>query len=354
MAKRRKLTAPDAEALREIDEGFAAKSLQSKSSMPPIAQVAGESAALASMEVVANRADMARDKADAGKFRQAERAGLVAQMIPVGSIDINYIHRDRVHEDPEEMDELRNSIRSSGLRAPIEVVPLAEGFGLISGFRRLKAYRSLLQTEMRFADIPAFVRIGEDSRDSYLRMVEENEVRANLTPYERGRLAVLVAGQGVFSSVDVAVNALFAAASPSKRSKVRSFAVVHEAIGDLLRFPTSLSERNGLMLASALKDHGLAAFRDALSRVECRDAAEEWATLAGVLRSLEQTEVPDDVPLRTGRPKDLQRKSAVSLGQGGKLTSVLSSSGGKFEVKGRFIDDETAEIINAAIVEILG
>lgn len=51
-------------------------------------------------------------------------------------------------------------------------------------------------------------------------MVEENEVRANLSHYERGRIAVLAAEQGHFTHVEEAVARLSGAASKAKRSKI--------------------------------------------------------------------------------------------------------------------------------------
>ncbi|WP_311199555.1 hypothetical protein [Phaeobacter inhibens] len=52
------------------------------------------------------------------------------------------------------------------------------------------------------------------------------------------------------------MDALFGAASKAKRSKVRSFAAVHEGLGDLLRYPNALSEKAGLKLAAALRSGG--------------------------------------------------------------------------------------------------
>ena len=56
MAKRRRLTAPDATALQEMEEGFAAKPqsnpFETNSLTPPIAQVAAEAAALSGMAAV--------------------------------------------------------------------------------------------------------------------------------------------------------------------------------------------------------------------------------------------------------------------------------------------------------------
>uniref|UniRef100_UPI0038B38FC8 ParB/RepB/Spo0J family partition protein n=1 Tax=Mangrovicoccus ximenensis TaxID=1911570 RepID=UPI0038B38FC8 len=163
--------------------------------------------------------------------------------------------------DPEEMAELKSSIRASGLRLPVEVFELSETdasgarFGLLSGFRRLAAIRALeAETgDPAFAQIKAIVREPGTAARAYLAMVEENEIRADLSPYERGRVAVLAVSHGAFERVEDAVDGLFHAASKAKRSKIRSFALVHEELGDLLVWPEALTERAGLRLANALR-----------------------------------------------------------------------------------------------------
>lgn len=350
MAKRRRLTAPDADTLRELDEGFAAKPVDALSMTPPIAQVAGEAAALAGMTSVTDRATQARDAADAEQFRQAKAAGLVAQPIALGEINADFIRRDRLTEDPEMMAELLSSIRASGLRSPIEVAATPEGFGLISGYRRLKAYQVLAAEDPGFDHIPAYVREADAGQDAYVSMVEENEVRANLTPYERGRIAVLSAGQGVFPSVSDAVDALFASVSKAKRSKVRSFALVHECLGDLLRFPSALTEKAGLQLATALRDGAQAELRVALDGSDCTSASDEWGVLTKALAARGKSEKD---PRKGGRPSSNTRLPSVYVEDGSELRGELSANGFRIELFGRKVDPTTGEIILREIRRIL-
>ena len=266
MAKRRRLIAPDAAEIEKIEEGFAAKPginpfdaepASPLASAPPIAKVSAEAAQLHGMTTVTDRVEQARDKADAVRWREAEEAGQAVVMVPLVQIDRDYLRRDRMQIEEEELQELIASIRANGLRSPVEVVALdAGGYGLVSGFRRLEAFGRLNRSMEGFEEIPAFLRKGTESAAAYVAMVEENELRANLSPYERGRIAVLVAGQGVMASVEEAVEVLFAAASKAKRSKVRSFAAVHEGLGDLLHYPNQMSEKVGLKLATALRSGG--------------------------------------------------------------------------------------------------
>lgn len=356
MAKRRRLIAPDATELQELEEGFAAKPsanpFETKSAPPPIAQVAAEAASLNSMASVTDRVTLAKDQGDAARWRAAESDGLVAQLIAIDAIDQDFIRRDRLVEDVEAMAELEASIAANGLRAPIEVAKTETGYGLISGFRRLQAYRALAgQNAARFGQIPAFVRAAGAGRMAYVSMVEENEVRANLSHYERGRIAVLAVGQGVFSSVEVAVDVLFAAASKAKRSKVRSFAAVHEALGDLLQFPTGLTEKAGLALAAAVRDGGQARLRAALAGADSQDAKAEWAVLQEALKT--HSTAPRD-KTRGGRPQEITRIAPRELPKGGALSAEISSDGLRIELKGRVLNEDTANRILQLIARQIG
>ena len=115
--------------------------------------------------------------------------------------------------EPEALEELRASIAAGGLRMPVEVFALAEPregrtHGLISGFRRLAAVRALHGEtgEARHARIAAFVRAPEDIAAALAAMVEENEIREELSPWERGRMLVMARDMGVFDSIEAAVD----------------------------------------------------------------------------------------------------------------------------------------------------
>jgi len=342
MARRRRLAAPDEKTLNALEDGFAAKPLETKSMVPPIAQVAGEAAALAAMEQVTDRAEHARTQADAQKYHDAQSAGLVAEHIDIREIDESHIRRDRMSERAEEMEELENSLRAHGLRTPIEVVKTEDGYGLVSGFRRLTAFRNLASENIYFEKIPTFVRPGNASADAYVNMVEENEIRSDLTPYERGRIAVLSVGQGAFPTLADAVDALFASVSKAKRSKVRSFALIHEMLGDLLRFPAALSEKNGLKLAAGLRGGDVEALRSTLGAEAFATVAEEWR---GIETWLEAQDPADKTPSKGGRPVKVQKLPERKLKTGGSLRVSLSGDSASFDVKGADVSAEMAERI---------
>jgi ParB family chromosome partitioning protein len=295
MARRRRIEAPTPEELARIEgadrgDGFAAK----PSAMAPIARVAGEAAALGSALDPEAEAARARDRREAAELRRLRAEGWEVREIPIDAVRTDAMPRDRMSLDPEAMEELRASIRQSGLRMPIEVslrnpeagAPEgAETYDLLSGFRRLSAMRDVAGAG---GTVRALVRPARAAAARLAAMIEENEIRAGLSSYERGRAAALAVEAGVFANIEAAVDALFAAASKAKRSKVRSFARLHEELGDLLAFPQSLSERQCLRLAAALKSGAGRELRAALGTGLGTDPEGEWALLEEVLRPLER------------------------------------------------------------------
>lgn len=282
MAKRRKLEAPSADDLSQMEEAFRRETPAPGPGAAPIAQVASESAM--KMDVITP--DTRRTLAELERFRAAEGKGLVARDIPIDDIDATALTRDRVVIDPEAFRELKASIVLNGLRMPIEVfevpdrAPDQKRYGLISGYRRLLAVGELRgQPGQAPGVIEAFIRQPKSDAAHMEAMIEENEIRAALSHYERGRVSVLAAQAGFYESVEAAVAHLFRFASKAKRSKIRSFAVIHEELGDLLTFPQALTEKQGLKLVAMLRDGQGTRLRETLSQGAPATAADEWAVL---------------------------------------------------------------------------
>lgn len=314
MARRRQLEAPSAEALKEIEAGID-QELSRTGVRPPIADVVADAAMRASPLPQADREAQAKDKADAERLRAAEEKGLVAVEIPIHEITADALSRDRMELDEDEMQELMTSIAANGLRFPIEVyvpqhVDGSSRFGLISGYRRLAAIRRLnaMSGGVRFPTIAAFVRDPGGVKEALVAMIEENEVRVGLSQYERGRAAAMAVYDGVFATVDEAVATLFQAASKAKRSKIRSFALVHEDLGDLLSHAVTYSERQCLRLATALRAGLTEEIRDRLERADPKDGEQEWQVM---LPLVEQAEGAAPDPARGGRPK-IKEKVVIS------------------------------------------
>jgi ParB family chromosome partitioning protein len=132
---------------------------------------------------------------------------------------------------------------------------------------------------------------------------------------------------------------------------VRSFALVHEALGDLLQFPTGLTEKAGLALATALRDGRQTQLRAALAEADVQDAKSEWALLQKTLK--DASTAPRDRS-RGGRPQEITRLPSRDLPKGGALSAEVSSDGLRIELKGRVINADTAEQILKLIARQIG
>ncbi len=266
MAKRKRL---------EMPTETVSADLETKSTFPPrtrmpIADVAGDTAGLAALEEVAR------------EMTAAEEEGRVVKRLPLAKIGLHHLGRDRLELDPDEMEVLKASIEARGQQTPIEVVNLGTSYGLISGLRRVEALRALGETH-----VLALVKTPDGAVEAYQAMVEENEIRSNLSFYERANIAVLCAGQNVYRTPREAVAGLFAHAPAAKRSKIMKFLVVREALGKSLRFPTAIPEKLGLQLAAAIEADRRFASRlaDALRKTPPEDAAAERRSLERALKA---------------------------------------------------------------------
>ncbi|HIC67804.1 MAG: ParB/RepB/Spo0J family partition protein [Paracoccus sp. (in: a-proteobacteria)] len=244
MAKRRRLTpaAPSGgETGSEDQMGYPLGVAPTRDiHSPPVARIAGDAATRAALEDLA------------AEMRSAREGGRMVQDLPLDRIEAGHLTRDRMIFGAEDMAALKASIAARGQQTPIEVVALRDGrFGLISGARRLSALRALHEEtgEDRFGQVRALLRPFDAAPDAYLAMVEENEIRADLSFYERARLAHEAARIGVFPDAGAAVKALFVHVSASKRSKILNFVALHQALGAALRFPEAIPEHLGLALA---------------------------------------------------------------------------------------------------------
>jgi ParB-like chromosome segregation protein Spo0J len=255
-------------------------------SRPPVARVAAESAAEAALREVS------------GELAALRAEGRMVLRLPLEAVEEGWLIRDRLGADPEDLAALTDSLRAHGQRTPIEVAELAPGrYGLISGWRRMVALRALAGEDARFASVLALVRAPETSAEAYVAMVEENEIRAGLSYWERARVVVRAVAGGVFASDRVALQRLFASASRARRSKIGSFMALVQALDGVLRFPAALPERLGLKLAAALAADPALPGRLAavLAQADPQDASAEQAALA---RALAGPKAPPAPPVR--------------------------------------------------------
>ncbi|MFK5996663.1 MAG: ParB N-terminal domain-containing protein [Rhodobacterales bacterium] len=245
MAKRRRLT--------PAQPGHLANNATTP--RPPIAQIVGEAALTGAFEDVQN------------ELKTAQREGRMVLSLPLEAVQTDYMIRDRQACSVEDMVALKASLRARGQQMPIEVVALEAGrFGLISGWRRVLALGELAAEtgDARFSEVRVLLRAPQDVSAAYVAMIEENEIRANLSFYERARIAYLAVQAGVYDSDKQALQTLFSAISFSKRSKIKSFIPIVAALDDVLDHPNQIPEKLGLALskviaANAQAGQGLAA-----------------------------------------------------------------------------------------------
>lgn len=334
MAKRKRLTPAQTDYLTPSDAGLRAPETKSLPlAAAPIAQVAGEASARAALE------DLTQE------LQAARASGRMIEEIPLDQIDENHLVRDRLVQDEDEMTALIDSLRARGQQMPIEVVRLPDGgYGLISGWRRLTALKRLYSngSEPEFGTVRAQIITPDTAQDAYVAMVEENEIRVNLSHYERARIAVRAMRQGVYDTQRAALQGLYASTTRSKRSKIGSFIALVDALDDTLRHPTMISEKLGLDLVRELgRDPGLA------DRLKTRLAGIPRDTPAPELQMLretvEQAQTQASEPVADA-PSPAPQEAPAGAGPARVVRQIapglrMVSRAGKVELSGEAVDE---------------
>lgn len=223
-------------------------------------EVAENVAAATEAQIEARR----RNAADAKEYRAAQEEGRVLVRVPIDDIAVDDLPRDRLELEAvaasDEMEELKASIRARGQREPIEIYVDARGRKqLKKGWRRLTALRAL-HAETRD---PAFAHatcrlLGEDSDriSLYIDMVEENAIREDVTFAEMA--AVVIAAcedpRTGFESHDEALGRIYASLHRMKRSNIKQFVVLLDALGPALRWPKAIARDLGANVGRLLRE----------------------------------------------------------------------------------------------------
>lgn len=286
----------------------------------------------------------AENDALAEEHVRLKRLGLIVDMVPIAQIDSWKLVRDRARGDDMELAELIASLRDIGLSNPIRVEERGDGrYELVQGFRRLAAYRQLLEEtgdEEKWGRIPAgILPRGEDLDTLYRRMVDENLVRKDISFAEMAVLALNYARdpETPENDPDKAVAILFQSAGYQKRSYIRQFVRLMDRLADDLRFAQHIPRALGLKLASALEDRPelLARIRADLEGWDNRSVSDEIGVLQKALGGAggEPEEEPSsgsDVPAKaagTGRVKTTFQVSS----QAGRAKCLVTN--GRLEIR---------------------
>ena len=225
--------------------------------------------------------------------------------IPTNEIDAEALPRDRARLDAAALADLKASISATGLRQPIEVWKLSQPhgdykYGLISGLRRLTAHRDLKKTPIR-----AFLRQPKSIPHAMAEMIAENEVRSDISAWEKGQILVNARDEGLFETLDAAVAGLHPLANGTKRSRLRALAMAVETFSGLLSEPTLLSQRQVLRLANLTRTKLTHMIDVALTAERPTTPEEEWSIIEPILTEAElslRTPQPNYAP---GRPRRL-------------------------------------------------
>lgn len=309
MAKRKRLTptaitpsdAPTAPLeTKGLKNGWAGTQTHSGGPTAPIADVAGSAATAAALDELAH------------ELQSARAGGRMVIKAALDTIDESYLVRDRAALDVVELEVLKTSLRDRGQQTPIEVVDLGgERLGLISGWRRLTALKALHADDPSggFGHVRCLIKAPETSSDAYIAMVEENEIRAGLSFYERARIAARASEQGAFDTPRAAAKALFGSVPRAKRSKIYSFLDIYAALDDALAYPAALSEKLGLQLAKTVAEGpaGIARIKEGLRKTNVQSAEEEMAILGKLVsnpaKSPEKLQLPEGIVVTASRHK---------------------------------------------------
>ena len=277
----------------------------------------------------------------AAEHVRMKQLGLIVDLVPLDLIDAVKLARDRAKGDDQELEELKVSLRDIGLSNPIRVEPREDGrYELVQGFRRLSAYRALLQETgdaETWGRIPAgILPRGEDVEGLYRRMVDENLVRKDISFAEMAQMALHYAADPGTRETDPdrVVAELFRSAGYQKRSYIRQFIRLMARLGEDLRYPQHIPRAIGLKLAAVLEDRPevAAQIRAALRGWETRSASDEVELLrrasgAGGDEPLTPPAVPALPPRSAGKARTTFQVTST-LG-----TAKCTAANGRLELR---------------------
>lgn len=229
-------------------------------------------------------------------------------LLPLSAIDPTCLPRDRLRLEPEALAQLQRSILAEGLRQPVEVFELGNPqppilYGLISGLRRFTAVQTLAEAlPDRFSTIPAFVRDPASIPQALAAMVTENEIRAEITPWEKAALVLATVDDGHFDTPDAALEGLFPYLTRQNRTRLRAVVQVVQELEGLLTDGPSYSLRQLLRISTALKAGFGDVIETALREHHDRAAPAQWELLQNILAEADLS-LQDPTPPRTPAPR---------------------------------------------------
>jgi ParB family chromosome partitioning protein len=114
-------------------------------------------------------------------------------------------------------------------------------------------------------------------------MVEENEVRAEISPWERGALLVKAVQLRLFEDVDGAIAGLHPEASAVVRTRLRALALAAGELEYVFAAPERFTQGEVIRLAAACRAGFGEAIEAAVYEVPRKDHARQWEAVGPVL-----------------------------------------------------------------------
>lgn len=199
--------------------------------------------------------------------------------VPLSSIHVH--HNVRHSFDQAALEELAASLRQFGVLEPLLLRPLADGYALVAGERRLRA-----ATIAGLETVPAIISEMDEAQAAKLQLLE-NLQRADLDPVEEaGAYELLIETHGM-KAKDLAKELGVSESQISNRRR-------------LLRLPAAVQEsilRKKLSATVALNLVDYAEYPDVAAQL-AEDLVEEGATQANVAQVL--GDVTQDLPTVSG------------------------------------------------------
>ena len=267
--------------------------------------------------------------------------------IPLSAIAMDALPRDRATLDEAALAELQASVNKDGLRQPIEVWQLttpADGhsYGLISGLRRLTVHHNLNRLRpTAFTTIPAFLRNPTSISDAMAAMVAENEIRSDLSPWDKGRMLVQSVEEGIFDTIEAAANALHPTLTRQRRFVLRTYASVVDELQGQIATPERLNHSQLTRLASALRGGLIDLIRQIFKETRGQTLDHQWHALLPTLSEADRHD--PEVPATSTSPARPRR--LLDLKQGLTIRRELAKDGwilrftGDEARKGALMDD---------------
>ncbi|TQS73638.1 replication protein [Rhodobacteraceae bacterium] len=306
----------------------------------PMAAAISENAASLRDRTALEAKIRAENDALAAEHVRMKKLGLIVDLVPLEHIETWKLVRDRAKGDDLELGELVSSIRELGLSNPIRLEARDDGkYELIQGYRRVSAYRQLLEETgdvERWGTIPAgILPRGEGLDGLYRRMVDENLVRKDISFGEMATLALNYARDPGTqqNDPDKAVAELFASAGYQKRSYIRNFIKLVEALGDDLQFVQHVPRSLGLRFVAELEARPeiAAEVKEGLKGWENHSAVDELNLLRQVLGDGDESPAPKSAK-RPAKPRSGKARTVFQVpsrtGQ-----AKCTASNGRLEIR---------------------